>query len=67
MERYKKGDIVTYSNGMTKCINKPDRYARYFDNNYYNSAYDLTIMKIQRFKKILWFYMLVTVYERRSD
>ena len=66
MERYKKGDIVTYSNGMTKFINKPDRYARYFNEDYINPIYDLKIMKIQRPKKILFFYVLITIYERKG-
>lgn len=65
MKRYLKGDIVTYSNGYTKYINKPDRYYRYFDNDYYNSAYNLKIVKIQRYIKVLWFYKLKTIYRRK--
>lgn len=67
MKRYLKGDIVTYSNGYTKYINKPDRYERYFDDDYINPTYDLKIMKIQRFVKVLWFYKLRTIYRRKTN
>lgn len=51
MFRYQKGDIVTYSNGIVKVINKPNKYEKYFDDDYYNPTYDLRIDKIQRYKK----------------
>lgn len=61
---FKKGDIITYSNGLVKYINKSDKYNFYFDNEYYNSKYDLQIVKIQRYVKFLCFYKLKTIYEK---
>lgn len=66
MVRYIKGDIVTYSSGVVKFINKPDRYERYFDDDYINPTLDLKIMTIQRFVKVLWFYKLKTIYRRKK-
>lgn len=66
MFRYQKGDIVTYSNGIVKVINKPNKYEKYFNDDYYNPTYDLRIDKIQRYKKILCFYILETIYVRRE-
>lgn len=67
MERYKKGDLVTYSSGVIKYINKPDRYYRYFDNDYFNHSYNLKIVKIQRYFKCLWFYRLKTIYKDNKN
>lgn len=63
-KKYQKGDIITYSNGVVKYINKPDKYDYYFNNEYYNPKYDLQIIKIQRYIKFLCFYRLKTIYER---
>jgi len=66
-ERYSKGDIVTYSNGVVKSINKPNRYYWYFDSDYYNPSYDLQIIKIQRPTRLFGnIYRLKTVYERHN-
>ncbi len=64
--KYKKGDIVTYSSGVVKCINRPERYQFYFDDNYYNASYHLKIVKIQRYVKFLCFYILKTIYKRND-
>lgn len=64
MQKFLKGDLITYSNGQKKYINKPDKYYKYFDNNYYNPIYDLQIVKIQRWIKCFCFYKLKTIYER---
>lgn len=62
--RFEKGDIITYSNGNKKCVNRPDRYEKYFDDDYCNPIYHLKIVKVQRYKKILGFYILKTIYSR---
>lgn len=62
MKKYKKGDKVTYSNGYTKYINRPESFYKYFDDEFYNYDYDLKIIKIQRYIKILFFYVLITIY-----
>lgn len=62
--KYKKGDIVTYSDGKIKCINKPNKYEKYFNDNLYNPYYGLQIIKIQRYVKFLCFYRLKTVWRK---
>lgn len=62
----RKGDIVYYRNGRINHVNQPDNYKNYYNRNFENiglySGFD--IMKIQRYKKILWFYVLKTIYVR---
>lgn len=67
VDRFKKGDIVTYSNNVVKFINKPNKYEKYFDYDYYNSIYNLKIMKLQRYKKVFGIYILKTIYIRSDN
>lgn len=62
----KKGDIVTYRCGRVNNVNNPDNYKKYFNNNFENPKFGkwMDIMKIQRYKKVLWFYVLKTIYVR---
>ena len=62
----KKGDIVTYRNGRTNNVNKPNHYKMYYTNDFKNKElpFSFDIMKIQRYIKCLWFYRLKTMYER---
>lgn len=62
----KKGDIVTYRNGRVNNVNQPEHYKMHYNSSFQNtglySGFD--IMKIQRYKKVLWFYLLKTIYVR---
>lgn len=62
----RKGDIVKYRNGKTNRVNKPYNYYRFYKKDLTkkknDTAYD--IMRVQRYKKILWFYVLKTIYRR---
>lgn len=66
MFELKKGDIVTYENETVNYVNRPDKYRKCFRfsldviRNRYNGQ---TITKVQRYKKFLCFYRLVTIYE----
>lgn len=59
-----KGDIVTYQTGRINYVNKPQKYAMYFNNDFENYSLDLDIIKIQRYVKFLCFYRLKTIYKR---
>ena len=61
------GDILTYRNGQEHYVNKNklDNYRHFYKKDFrhkYNSEID--IMKIQRYTKILFFYILKTIYRR---
>jgi len=60
----KKGDIITYLNGDINYVNKPYKYEKYFDRDFYNWALSCQIVKIQRYVKFLGFYRLKTIYKR---
>lgn len=62
----KKGDIVTYRSGRVNIVNKPGQYHYWFNKDFKNREFGcgFDIMKIQRYKKILWFYVLKTIYVR---
>lgn len=68
IEELKKGDIVTYRNKRKNNVNKPDKYMEYYDEEFKNKElskkYD--IMKIQRYKKILFVYIKKTIYKRNK-
>lgn len=65
--RFKKGDLVTYSNGYTKYINKPSKYEKFFDENYFNRIYNLQIIRIKRYFKFFGFSVLKTVWEKKDE
>lgn len=67
-ERFRKGDLVTYSNGIQKLINKPYKFYEHFDDDYFNFDIALSIDKIQRFIKLPFvnLYRLKTVYKRKG-
>lgn len=65
IEDIRKGDIVTYQDGKTNNVNKPYKYRLYFTEDFINEILNLEIVKIQRYKKVLWFYILKTIYKRR--
>lgn len=66
IDEIKKGDIVFYRNGRINYVNKPEHYEMYFNNEFENtglySGFD--IIKIQRYKKVLFFYIKKTIYIR---
>lgn len=35
IKEIKKGDIVTYTTGKANYVNKPEKYIKYFDDNFY--------------------------------
>lgn len=35
IKEIKKGDIVTYTTGKVNYVNKPEKYIKYFDDNFY--------------------------------
>lgn len=69
VEDIKKGDIITYRNGKINRVNKPFKYHMYYSSDFKNyglySGFD--IMKIQRLKKVLCFYILKTIYRRKDE
>lgn len=62
-----KGDIVTYRSGRVNNVNKPDKYLEFYNSDYKNKSFgcDFDIMKVQRYVKLLCFYRLKTIYERK--
>ena len=62
----RKGDIITYQNGICKYVNKPYKYHQYFDDDFNNPTLGrgFNIVKIQRYVKGLCFYKLKTIYKR---
>ena len=62
----KFGDIVTYRSGRINHVNNPYNYHQHFNNNFENKGLssDFDIMRIQRYKKVLCFYILKTIYRR---
>lgn len=64
IEQIKRGDIVTYQSGLINYVNKPYKYQKYFNKNFYNYELDLQIVKIQRYVKFLGFYRLKTIYKK---
>lgn len=62
----KKGDIVTYRNGRTNNVNKPNNYKAYYYKNFTHRELgsNFDIVKIQRYVKFLCFYVLKTIYKR---
>lgn len=62
-----KGDIVTYRSGRVNNVNKPDKYLIFYNSDYKNRKFgcDFDIMKVQRYVKLLYFYRLKTIYERK--
>lgn len=63
----RRGDIVTYASGRTNYVNKPQNYEINYTKKLTNIGLgpDFTIMKIQRYKKVLCFYILVTIFKRK--
>ena len=63
----RKGDIVTYANGTKNYVNHPERYEKNYTQNFINFGLDhnFTIMRIQRYRKVLCFYILTTLFKRR--
>lgn len=63
------GDIVTYANGRKNYVNHPDRYYKNYTQNFSNFGlgYEFCIMKVQRYKKILGFYILKTIFKRKQN
>lgn len=62
----KKGDVVTYRNGKTNNVNDLYNYMNYFNDDFkHNKNAKFDIMKIQRYKKVLCFYKLKTIYKRK--
>lgn len=67
LKEIRKGDIITYSNGGTNHVNRPEEYISWFGNDFINRGMRyLKIVKIQRYVKFLWFYRLKTIYERKK-
>lgn len=64
VKEIKKGDIITYHNGDINYVNKPHKYEKYFNKNFYNFELGLQIVKIQRYVKFLGFYRLKTIYKK---
>ena len=66
VEDIRKGDIVTYRNGITKTVNKPDKYHFWYDEEFKNPRLykGFDIMEIRRYVKFLCFYRLKTIYKR---
>lgn len=63
----RKGDIVTYRDGMINHVNKPYSYEKWFNNDFNNiQLKNIQIIKIQRYVKCLWFYRLKTIYKRKG-
>lgn len=60
-----RGDIVTYRSGRINHVNKPFKYKNWYTDDFkhkeFGSGYD--IVKVQRYVKILCFYILKTIYE----
>lgn len=66
IERFKKGDKITYSNGYEKYVNKPDKYEYFFDSEYYNPIYQQQIVKIERFQKRFGVYFLKVIFDIKN-
>lgn len=66
IEDIRKGDIITYRSGRINYVNKPFKYAIWFDKDFKHKHYsfNMNIMKIQRYVKFLCFYRLKTIYKR---
>ena len=64
IKEIKKGYIVTYTTGKVNYVNKPEKYIKYFDDNFCNYNLYLTIKKIQRYVKFLGIYKLKTIYKK---
>lgn len=67
LEDLQIGDIVTYANGRKNYVNHPERYSKNYTNNLsnYGLGYEFNIVKVQRYKKILFFYVLCTIFKTK--
>ena len=63
-----KGDLVIYRYGRTNFVNKPYKYEQWFNDDFKHIEYGKSsdIMEIKRYKKILGFYRLKTIYKRKE-
>lgn len=58
-------DILTYRSKKIHAVNNYKRYASFYNDNLrHKTDSSLDIMKVQRYKKILFFYILKTIYKR---
>ena len=69
LEDIRTGDLVYYRNGKTNIVKRPNQYKKWYSKDLKNLSvkdhYD--IMMIKRYKKILCFYILKTIYKRQKS
>jgi len=62
----RNGDTLTYRNGRIHSVNHSVNYKNYYDedfNHLIDHRYD--IMKIERYNKVLFFYLKKVIYEKK--
>lgn len=61
---YWHNDCKLKTEKISELVNKPEKYIKYFDDNFCNYNLYLTIKKIQRYVKFLGIYKLKTIYKK---